>query len=721
MRKPQRRRRPPPQPQPSTAQPPGLQSVAKKNSFNHGSRLHGALAAVLAALVAAAFPGRPRDLAAAAICILLIYVVIVQVHSFWHRIVQLCRLPRGETFLLAGLALAATAVIWLPRESSDAPPTKPIRVILADFWGPDGSTTDQYHITQRIYEALHRARDHYEDISIHRLSAKERVRDHSHAHDIADKHSAALVFWGDYSRSSSHVSVTIHAHLQRKPGGFSLSNDYTTVTPQIKELETFQIHAELESATSFLTLLIAGLYKFEAGRYEEALTRFDSALSHRSRFNDFVDFSLVHYFKGDAYLQMGNPALAARSMSAAITLNPLREDSYIGRSVAFDRLGEYEAALADANRALTLKPGRSDLFGLRAIINEHRGRYDEAIRDWDQALRLKPNDPMAILARALNRYNAHHYEEALKDLDKAVSADTSLYPAYMIRSLVYQELGDYEKAAADISVGFRLRPRAFESYYGRGKLHIAQRKAVSALDDFEVAITINPQASIAHDGRGVALASLGRMNEALMSFDKALSTDSSNASAYFHRAMAHFESFNLKMAERDLSECLRLVPAHFHCLVYSGDALVHRGEPEKAILQYDNAIARNPDHPWRWAAYNSRAFARRGLKQWDLSLQDANQAIGLHPDADTYTTRAVTYTGMGLHELAIQDFDSAIRHAPSEGALYLNRAFAHERLKLYDQAESDWRRSIDLEPNGPVRKARQESMNQFKARNVGKR
>ena len=65
-------------------------------------------------------------------------------------------------------------------------------------------------------------------------------------------------------------------------------------------------------------------------------------------------------------------------------------------------------------------------------------------------------------------------------------------------------------------------------------------------------------------------------------------------------------------------------------------------------------------------AYNNRGSAYSDKGQHDRAIQDYDQAIKLNPsNARAYYNRGIAYSAKGQHDRAIQDYDQAIKLDPS--------------------------------------------------------
>jgi tetratricopeptide (TPR) repeat protein len=104
-------------------------------------------------------------------------------------------------------------------------------------------------------------------------------------------------------------------------------------------------------------------------------------------------------------------------------------------------------------------------------------------------------------------------------------------------------------------------------------------------------------------------------------------------------------------------------------------------------------IQAGQDAPRRLAtAFNNRGVAYRLNGKYDLALQDYEQAIRLNPDsANAYNNRGIIYRIKGDYDHAIADYDEAIWLKSGDfPAAFYNRALAHADKGEYDLALPDF-------------------------------
>jgi tetratricopeptide (TPR) repeat protein len=88
------------------------------------------------------------------------------------------------------------------------------------------------------------------------------------------------------------------------------------------------------------------------------------------------------------------------------------------------------------------------------------------------------------------------------------------------------------------------------------------------------------------------------------------------------------------------------------------------------------------------AIYTNRGLAYDSKGQYDLAIQDYDQAVKLAPwFADAFKSRGDAYQDKGDYQRAVADYDSAIEDNPKFAQAFQNRAIAKRHLG--DEAGAD--------------------------------
>jgi len=142
---------------------------------------------------------------------------------------------------------------------------------------------------------------------------------------------------------------------------------------------------------------------------------------------------------------------------------------YNNRGLAYRKLGDRQAAIADFDKALAINPEFFYTYVSRGLVRGDMRDYDAAISDFDIAARLEPSYAEAYYYRAIARFNKGLYPEVLADLTEAIRLKPGFADAYNKRGLVYYTLGDYGQAVDDFSKAASMEPNNGAFYYNLGR------------------------------------------------------------------------------------------------------------------------------------------------------------------------------------------------------------------------------------------------------------
>jgi len=87
--------------------------------------------------------------------------------------------------------------------------------------------------------------------------------------------------------------------------------------------------------------------------------------------------------------------------------------AYHNRSVAYNRKGEYDRAIADLDEAIRLDPKFALAYNNRGVAYKNKGELDRAITDFDEAIRLNPKYALPHDNRGNAYKNKGEYDRAI--------------------------------------------------------------------------------------------------------------------------------------------------------------------------------------------------------------------------------------------------------------------------------------------------------------------
>ena len=167
------------------------------------------------------------------------------------------------------------------------------------------------------------------------------------------------------------------------------------------------------------------------------------------------------------------------------------------------------------------------------------------------------------------------------------------------------------------------------------------------------------------------------------------------ALAFVQRGEAKADSGNLSGAIVDFNEASRLKPDWHVPFFNRAVAFNHQGQFDKAISDLKVAVRLAPldalaQNELCWAYAMSGAGLSAGVGH-------CNMAVMLHPEHPSFRdSRALAYLKLGMLDLALADYDEAIRLRPDWSHYLYGRGIVLLRLGRKAEAEASLARSLAL-------------------------
>jgi tetratricopeptide (TPR) repeat protein len=129
-----------------------------------------------------------------------------------------------------------------------------------------------------------------------------------------------------------------------------------------------------------------------------------------------------------------------------------------------------------------------------------------------------------------------------------------------------------------------------------------------------------------------------------------------------------------------------------------GNAWYAKGDPDRAIADYNESIRVNPHNAH---AYNNRGNAWQGKGEYGRAITDYNEAIRINPRyANAYYNRGNAWVmEKNDYDRAIADYNEAIRLNPDNADYYFSRAAAWNSKGDFHRAIADFNKAFKLNPN----------------------
>jgi tetratricopeptide (TPR) repeat protein len=414
------------------------------------------------------------------------------------------------------------------------------------------------------------------------------------------------------------------------------------------------------------------------GDYDTAIAQYSAAL-HETIGNDQKAF--IYLNRGVAYNFKSRFDDAIRDHTEALRLNSKLADAYAGRGWAYLCKGDVDRAIIDLGKAIKLDPNSQSAYYNRALIVAGRGEFDKALLDFDEAIRCAPKWAYPLVARGLCYAAKNDLDRALASFDGAVAMEPTNATAYLERSKLYARIGDRDKAERDYLEALRLDRNvqqagmAFMQWFPPNQRQAPLQEFVTnnAGKDFRQLVR---EAQIAYETGNYENAIALNNSIVMLSVSPAQA-----APAIMNRGNAYAARGDLDKAVRDYDEAIVLNPKNAGAYVDRASVRSRKGDTEGAMRDLNAAISLNPQ---QWQAYFNRSAELRDHGKLDEALADLNEVIKLNPRfAGAYVNRANLLWHTRHYADALSDLQAAVRLKPKKLEVALN-SLAWFRATCYD-------------------------------------
>lgn len=502
-----------------------------------------------------------------------------------------------------------------------------------------------------------------------------------------------------------------------------------------EKYSNLKIKANPEDSESYVA---KGKTYWEQKNFSEAL----EVLNHAIKLNP--NSAAAYTWRGATYRYLKKIDEAMADLNRAVELDPQYEDAYFQRGMT--RSDDFQGQVFDFGKVLEINPNNVSAWANRASAYERLGEYDKALADYDRAIELQPNgiwqnvrqrlfekmpadykinSPEFFMDRAASHYKKQNYALAIEDYTQALKLDPNNQSAYFNRALCYDGLGDNNSALADLNKLLELNPN-FDSaaYYNRAS-------AYKNLGDYDKAIAdytrVAENYSRAIETFNRALENYNR-DPSITSGDGYTLTVSSAGFVTVHTGGFEIKPLDFvslvdfgKLAQKNLGDCykdlknysraveaytqaINLAPNYQEAYFDRAWCYGELGDNEKALNDYNKLLELNPNYDS--AAYYNRALAYNNLKQYDKAIADYSKALEIDPNnQDAYFNRGLMYIYTDKYDYALADYNKLLELNPNyAGNAYNNRGWIYEKLGNLNKALAEYDKALELDPNNELAK-----------------
>ncbi len=350
------------------------------------------------------------------------------------------------------------------------------------------------------------------------------------------------------------------------------------------------------------------------------------------------------------YSEQGDPKRAADVLNG-IPVDDRSPRIEFALGASYEQLKNNKEAIAAYHRALDLEPDNLDTE--RALANAllADGQLDEALKVLKGIVAAEPQDAQSQVRISEIQRRQGHYDDALKTLEKARPlAPDSLELTYN-EALIYDSLGRYDDAIAVLT-----------------KLVADTERADGKYSDGE-----KTNRSIFLDRLAIIYREQNKTSEAVATYKKLMALGGDYIkNSYSGQIDAYRDAHQWKEATAVSAEVAKALPNdHAIQLMYAGQ-LADTGQAEQGIALAKAQLAITKGTPDERDSHLALATIYTRLKRWQEASAELTSADALatKPDEKLY--------------------------------VYFLRGSLYDRQKLYDEAESEFRKALAIDPQNPT-------------------
>src|SRR6266542_257994 len=199
--------------------------------------------------------------------------------------------------------------------------------------------------------------------------------------------------------------------------------------------------------------------------------------------------------RGDMYAMEKNYDAALELFEHARQQNLNWGFPYFGRGCVMMDKGEFQSALNEFDKAISLLGQLPLFYIIRSMAYFRLGNFEAAHKDQDSALHLSEKDALTMIDINMQVYEG--YRDWAEDYyGRVLLKQPRSWYAYQGRADAYRMNGEQDKAIIDYTNALKINPREPRLYLGRGKSYQAMQDTNCAALDFRQVAVVTDKAHL---------------------------------------------------------------------------------------------------------------------------------------------------------------------------------------------------------------------------------
>jgi tetratricopeptide (TPR) repeat protein len=252
------------------------------------------------------------------------------------------------------------------------------------------------------------------------------------------------------------------------------------------------------------------------------------------------------------------------------------------------------------------------------------GDGESAEREWREVLKVEPDNSLALGGLGLVYLKKQQYAEAMEFFKKALEFDPRNAEARLYLGVTHMDAHSLELAEPELRTAVSLSPFSSNARNALGKLYLAEGRTAEAEEQFRRSVEIEP-----------------------------------NTTGYGNLGLIHWRRGDVKLAEQEWREALRLAPNDSSILNNLGLVCTKQGRYPEAVSFFRKAIELKPDDP---SPHSNLGIAYEKTGQDGPAETEFRTALSLSPQKfETRNRLGMLYLDAGRLDEAEEQFRLSIK------------------------------------------------------------
>ena len=199
-----------------------------------------------------------------------------------------------------------------------------------------------------------------------------------------------------------------------------------TINPQNTEVHEWKKNNQW-FMSDYITSKVGDAIKLvKIKKFEEAIPYFKEVIKLGKCFPDSKDVTeSANSLLGICLAQTGKYEEAITCYDKAISINPNESDHWSKKCMSLSRLGKHEEAIISINKALIINPYNQKYWNTKGCTLFEQSKYEQAIICYEKALNKDPDNSMYWSNKGESLDKLSKYPESISCYEKALKKDPS--------------------------------------------------------------------------------------------------------------------------------------------------------------------------------------------------------------------------------------------------------------------------------------------------------